>query len=221
MLSPNHRFFRLMLVLLLALSLAPAHAAKPKKSKSKTTKKASQAPDTLEQWAQRAQRAESSSNESWGALVQDLKTGEPIFAYFPERKLIPASNRKIFTAAVALELLGPDHLFTTELGLKGPAPDGSATYRGDLVLRSDGDPSLTSVFMQRPDNPATLFDNWAKDLAATGIKTIEGNVVLEAGAFGPEQSEYPTAWDRSHRNHAYGAIPSAIAINQNLLRLEV
>ena len=49
--------------------------------------------------------------------------GVPVFDDAGPTSVIPASNMKLVTAAVALEVLGPDHRFTTEAKAdQAPAP---------------------------------------------------------------------------------------------------
>jgi D-alanyl-D-alanine carboxypeptidase/D-alanyl-D-alanine-endopeptidase (penicillin-binding protein 4) len=70
----------------------------------------------------------------------DLATGEPLDGYDPDQALIPASTTKLATALAALDLLGPDHRFRTELLVDGTIDAGR--LEGDLILKGAGDPSL-------------------------------------------------------------------------------
>lgn len=70
--------------------------------------------------------------------ARDLTTGAVLYDQGGDRLLNPASNQKIVTAAVALELLGPDHVFETEVLRAGR----------DLVLRGSGDPTLDGDDLQ-------------------------------------------------------------------------
>ena len=71
--------------------------------------------------------------------------------------LIPASNQKLLVAAVALEVLGADHAFTTEVRSAAPA---AGVVAGDLYLVGGGDPLLTSSTypVQNDLNPVTNAD---------------------------------------------------------------
>src|SRR5580765_557581 len=69
---------------------------------------------------------------SVGIQVVDLKTGAALYSRNAERLYLPASNMKLFTAALALERLGPDYRMTTRL-VRAPS--------GDLILVGGGDPS--------------------------------------------------------------------------------
>ena len=48
----------------------------------------------------------------------------------------------VITLAMALETLGSDYRFRTELGLGAPYNLGKSNYFGNLILHSVGDPSL-------------------------------------------------------------------------------
>ena len=73
-------------------------------------------------------------------LVLDLDRGTTITARNPGQLHIPASSAKLATAVVALQRLGPDHRFKTELRITGPIEDG--VLKGDLILKGGGDPVL-------------------------------------------------------------------------------
>src|SRR5262249_14823927 len=62
---------------------------------------------------------------SIGIHVVDTKTGKTVYERNADHLLLPASNLKLFTAALALEKLGPDYRFVTRL---------VRTANGDLVL---------------------------------------------------------------------------------------
>ena len=61
---------------------------------------------------------------SVGIQVVDLKTGNVLYTRNADRLFLPASNMKLFTAALALERLGPDYRLTTRL-VRAPSGDVS------------------------------------------------------------------------------------------------
>src|SRR5258708_22912433 len=67
----------------------------------------------------------------WAIDVED-DSGGVLYAQNAHKLMVPASNRKLFSAALASECLGFDHRFTTELWRDGD----------DLVLLGGGDPSF-------------------------------------------------------------------------------
>ncbi len=66
--------------------------------------------------------------------VQSL-TGEQFYSNLGSTRVMPASNEKILSSVYALERLGPDRKGTTRFWKVG----------NDIVVDSDGDPSLTSA----------------------------------------------------------------------------
>jgi D-alanyl-D-alanine carboxypeptidase/D-alanyl-D-alanine-endopeptidase (penicillin-binding protein 4) len=178
-------------------------------------------PVNFDQWKTQVSRAEKRYGESWSVYVEDLESGKTIFEYNPAQKLIPASNRKLMIFGLALDTLGPDFQFKTELFLDQGQQEGVTTYQGNLVMFSNGDPTMDAAYMPGINNPVALIEEWCRDLASKGIQRIGGDLVIDASAFGSNQNEYPAVWDARHRGYAYASIPSAIAISKNLLSLIV
>src|SRR3972149_7565207 len=116
-------------------------------------------------------RATAFGNAGWGIQVKSLKTGETLFALTPGTFLMPASNLKVVTAAVAAERLGWTHTFETRLIAGAAIENGVLT--GDLVVVGAGDPSLGG----RPGSAAAGLDAWANQLKASGITRISGRIV--------------------------------------------
>ena len=113
-----------------------------------------------------------------GARFADVRAGLPV---------IPASNQKLLVAAVALEVLGEDHRFHTEL--RGPQPvDGVIT--GDVYLVGGGDPLLvTADYVDPLPLPAfntTSLDSIADALQAAGVTQIVGDVVGDGSRYDDE-----------------------------------
>lgn len=172
-------------------------------------------------WESRIVFAEQTLGEKWTVHIEDLDSTRTIYQYQPTLRLIPASNRKLITFGLAMETLGADYQFTTEFGLSAKHDPGRVHYHGDVILRADGDPSLTDPFLRGNKNPADIFRTWGEALKSAGIAYIHGNIVIDASAFGSDQNSYPIVWDISHRNNSYAPVPSALTICQNLLRVSV
>src|SRR5258708_27768940 len=77
-----------------------------------------------------------------GIEVTSLRTGRPLCERNQDRLFVPASNTKLFTTALALMRLGPNHRFKTVV-TADHAPDMEGVVAGDLVLVGGGDPSLS------------------------------------------------------------------------------
>jgi D-alanyl-D-alanine carboxypeptidase/D-alanyl-D-alanine-endopeptidase (penicillin-binding protein 4) len=98
--------------------------------------------------------------------VVDARTGEDVYSVHADDKLNPASNVKLLSTATVLDLLGPTWTYLTRV--YGPSPDAKGVARGDLYLRGSADPTFSMPHL----------DELAQGLAKSGIKRVEGDVVL-------------------------------------------
>ena len=76
---------------------------------------------------------ESDLGATMGISVVSLKTGKPIYELNSEKLLMPASNNKLFTCAAALDFLGKDFFFFTNV----------LTQNDNAILQGGGDPDLS------------------------------------------------------------------------------
>lgn len=82
------------------------------------------------------------SSENLGFLVFDPESGAWLESHNPTEAFIPASTAKLPMAISALEILGPQHRFSTELFMTGEV--AGVTLHGDLYLKGGGDPYLAT-----------------------------------------------------------------------------
>lgn len=106
-----------------------------------------------------------------GAVAVDLLTGRTLFAQNADVPLAPASNEKLTVTYAALKELGPAYRFRTRVVASGDL-DG-ATWRGTLVLKGFGDPTLTTLRLQRLVNRL-----WRR-----GIRRVTGRVLGDESWF--------------------------------------
>jgi serine-type D-Ala-D-Ala carboxypeptidase/endopeptidase (penicillin-binding protein 4) len=105
------------------------------------------------------------------ALVVDLRTGQTLFARNPRLSLAPASNEKLAVTFAALQALGP--AWRIETAVLGRGRLEGTTWRGDLVLRGRGDPTLTSKGLA----------DLALQLRKAGIHRVTGAIVGDESYF--------------------------------------
>lgn len=152
----------------------------------------------------------------WGIEVVDLASGRTVYAHNAEKLFVPASNTKLYTAALALSELGPEARLTTSLLLVGGARSGS-TLKGDLVLRGGGDPSLGNAQVA----PGSV--DWAAQMAAAlkqrGITRIEGDLIGDATRF--RAPEFGGGWEADDLQAAYAPPASALTTAGNLMAVTV
>jgi len=154
-------------------------------------------------------------NGRWGVMVVSLTRGDTLYAFNPDDGLQPASNMKLFTSALVLDQLGPDHQFSTDV-LRDGTLSSDGALRGNLVIRGDGDPSLSARFFQ---GNARAMDALAQLVAAAGVKRVTGNLIADASAFDPER--IPEGWKSRYLSAGYAARVSALSLNENLVTLVV
>lgn len=154
------------------------------------------------------------SAAAWGVQIVSLETGQTLFEQNASKLLKPASNAKLFTAALALDRLGPDFRITTSLYAKA-RPDAAGVLTSDLIVYGRGDPSFAARF-NNGDYEKSL-EPFLNAVAAVGIKRIEGDIVGDETYFrGPR---FGSGWTWDDLQYYYGAEVSALTLEDNVLDL--
>lgn len=154
------------------------------------------------------------SDDFKGASVSMLAVtgdGDTLLCHDSGRLLIPASNMKLVSTALAMHSLGPDYRYGTSIGYSGTIEEG--TLRGDLYIIGGGDPTIGSA------NPIatpldTLFGEWMGMLSDAGISHIEGNIVGD-GRFFSGMDGHPT-WEVCDAGTYYGTGTSGLSFYENV-----
>lgn len=139
--------------------------------------------------------------------------GKPVAAVNETAALRPASNVKLITASVALEVLGADFTYTTSVN--GSLAGGVVT--GDLVLVGGGDPLLSSAWWDGPNQKfppfnVTSIEALADSIVAAGVTSITGSVVGDASRYDDEW--YLPTWGDGLRFTEGGPL-SALLVNDS------
>ncbi|NYH53045.1 D-alanyl-D-alanine carboxypeptidase/D-alanyl-D-alanine-endopeptidase (penicillin-binding protein 4) [Nocardiopsis arvandica] len=133
-----------------------------------------------------------------GVVVSDPDTGEVLYSRDGGERLLPASNMKLFTAAAALEVLGTDHTFSTEVvAERGPGHRRSVE---DLYLVGGGDPTLSEGDL----------DELAAEVAGSGVRVVRGDVHADDTWFDSER--LVDDWWPEDEPYAYSAQISALTV---------
>jgi D-alanyl-D-alanine carboxypeptidase/D-alanyl-D-alanine-endopeptidase (penicillin-binding protein 4) len=151
---------------------------------------------------------------SYSLFVIDAKTGEKI-CESPQKSLSTASVMKLFTSAVALEYLGPDYTFTTSLAYSGTIDKKTGTLNGNLILTGGKDPAFYSAFFE--DHYRDCFENWIRELKKSGIKKINGKLLIDLSAL--DRTTVPGGWAWDDIGSYYGAGVSALTYRDNLYEI--
>ena len=171
--------------------------------------------DDLSAVIERTVTDDATAGATWGVHAVNLRSGNVLFSKQGDRNLIPASNAKLYTAAAALERLGPAYRFRTRVYADGPVDDG--VLKGNLIVRGSGDPTIGGEEQQ--DNVTRIFRAWADSLRALGVRRIEGDVVGDDDLF--SDAPLGTGWSWDDTVYAYSAEIAALSFNLNKISLRV
>ena len=149
----------------------------------------------------------------WAVDIRSIETGEHLFELNAGKLMMPASNMKILTLAATAQALGWDFRFTSTLETRAPISDG--VLRGDLIVRSNGDPSINA----RNGRADVVLGEWTRALQAAGISSIDGRIVGDDQAFDDEGIGAGWAWD--YLQYDYAAPVGALEYNESLATLAV
>jgi D-alanyl-D-alanine carboxypeptidase/D-alanyl-D-alanine-endopeptidase (penicillin-binding protein 4) len=133
-----------------------------------------------------------------GLVVRNADTGAVLYSRDSATREQPASNGKLLSSAAALEVLGPDYRFGTTVATDGVRH--GAVLDGNLYLRGTGDPTML----------AGDYADLAAQVAASGIRTVRGDLVADDTWFDDVRLAPGWAWD--DEPYYYDAQISALTI---------
>ena len=145
----------------------------------------------------------------WGVLAVDQATGDVLFEHNAHKLFAPASVTKLYSVAAALDALGADYRFETPIYRRGEV-DAAGQLDGDLILVASGDLTLGGrttpegkISFQNSDHtyasggaiskiteadPLAGLRELAQQVAAAGIKSVKGDVLIDDRLFDREES---------------------------------
>ena len=166
------------------------------------------------------------AHATFGIKIVSLDTGKVLYSLNADKLFVPASTTKLLTEGTVLAKLGADYRFHTRIYRTAPI-EKNGKLKGDLVLVASGDPNLSNRI--RPDgtlafvdedhsyngpavdgDPLTVIKQLAKDIAAHGVRKIEGRIIVDASLFpdGP-------------REGGTNVVMSSIMVNDNVIDLRL
>ena len=126
---------------------------------------------TLQQRLARALRVPHVAPARSAAIAVDLTAGTVLYTQNATRPLAPASNEKLPLTYAALVKLGPAFRFATDV--LGQGEQDGTTWLGSLILRGNGDPTLSSGDLRV----------LAAKVRAAGIRRVTGGIVGDESWF--------------------------------------
>jgi D-alanyl-D-alanine carboxypeptidase/D-alanyl-D-alanine-endopeptidase (penicillin-binding protein 4) len=112
--------------------------------------------------------AEGRDGRRHGVYVETLDGAEPVAMMNEDALFNPASVIKLATTLAALNKLGPNHRFHTDLLANGEINEKAGELNGDLVLYSGRDPSLSLTDAKRAGDALRNF----------GVRRVNGSLVV-------------------------------------------
>lgn len=149
-------------------------------------------------------------------VLADPGRGTPpavLYARDSRKLVMPASNMKLVTLAVAADRLGWDFAYHTDLVAAGSIADGALD--GDLIVIGGGDPSIAG----QGDGPAPTFGEWAAALSQAGIQRVNGRLVGDDRLF--DHEGFGRGWSWDYLTASYAAPSGALSYNENAIAVRV
>jgi serine-type D-Ala-D-Ala carboxypeptidase/endopeptidase (penicillin-binding protein 4) len=152
----------------------------------------------------------------WSFYAVNTENGKVVADYSSDKIKYPASNLKLLTSAVALEMLGSDYVINTTIEHDGVV-NSNGELTGNLFVRGEGDPTLGSSEMEGVASYDSLFQVWINKLKEFGIKKITGDIIADDSHL--DYMPVPGGWAWEDMGNYYAAGTSGLCINENLYYL--
>lgn len=143
-------------------------------------------------------------SSSAGILIYNPLTQDTVFQYNPSQVMIPASNNKLFTTAVALSMLGGNFNLSTKI-LSPDLNIQDGVINGNLYIKGYGN----SVFT------VSDLNELVSELKTKGIRKITGQIIGDDSYF--DDVYYRTDWIPDEISNVRLAPVSALVIDRNRL----
>jgi len=180
---------------------------------------------SLEQRIKQVMEQPEFAHSHFGLKFIEAETGKVVYELNSIKLFVPGSTTKLLSTGTSLETLGDDYCFHTKIYRTGQIKkDG--TLEGDLVLVASGDlnlsnriqPDGTLAFEDEdhsyggpdskglPGDPLAVIREFAKQIAAKGIKKVRGRILVDATLFPEGERELGT-----------GVVISPVVVNDNVI----
>src|SRR6266478_3174008 len=181
---------------------------------------------TLAERIQKVMNRPEFAHANFGIKFVSLDTGKVLYSLNSNKLFVPASTTKLLTEGTLLAKLGADYRFHTRIYRTAPV-DKKGKLKGDLILVASGDPNLsnrirtdgTLAFVDEDHSyngpavdgdPLAVIKQLAQQIAAKGIRKIEGRILVDTTLFPDGPREGGTS-----------VVMSSIMVNDNVVDLIV
>ncbi|ODN42923.1 D-alanyl-D-alanine carboxypeptidase/D-alanyl-D-alanine endopeptidase [Piscirickettsia litoralis] len=142
-----------------------------------------------------------------GLIAENLTTGKLLYSKNPEQSFLPASVIKLVTAIAALAYLPENYQFETSIHLAGKQLGNR--FSGQAYFKFSGDPSFKSSYITR----------FVKKLYSQGIRTFNGNVIVDRSEFAAPDAA--PGWLVDNVHICYAAPINALILDENCRRTSI
>ncbi len=142
-----------------------------------------------------------------GVMIRSLKTDTTLYEHNADTVLTPASSLKLLVAATALDKLGPDFTYKTNVYARGRIHKN--TLQGDIIIKGGGDPVLATDDLE----------DLAKQVKAAGITFVRGDIIVDDSFFDGQRLGWGWSWEGLP--YYYSAEISALNLNRNTVAVFV
>ena len=150
--------------------------------------------------------------------LRDPATDRVLASYEPDAAVIPASNMKLLTSGVALDVLRPGFAFETELAVLDPAPGAGGAVGPRVVVRGSGDPAFADpdLLDEMMISVGDLVAIWVSALFEAGSAS-PGEVVVDDRVF--DRDYVHPSWPAGQLNRHYCAGVAGVNFHRNVISL--
>src|SRR5581483_5865781 len=163
------------------------------------------------------------AHATFGIEFYSLEGNHPVYRWNADKLMVPGSTTKLLTEGTLLNLLGADYQFHTRVYRTGEIKKG--VLQGDIVIVASGDPNLSgriqtdnTLAYENMDHsyggpeshglgdPLLVIKQFAQQVAAKGIRKINGRILVDTRLFPEGERELGT-----------NVVLSPIVVNDNVI----
>jgi serine-type D-Ala-D-Ala carboxypeptidase/endopeptidase (penicillin-binding protein 4) len=151
------------------------------------------------------------SESDVGIQVVNVRTKEEVFAYNADEEFTPASVMKAVTSAVALQELGTEYRYRTDVKYTGEI-NASGVLKGNVYIVGSGDPYINGEVLWK----------MVRDMKVAGVNAIHGNIYFDDSLFAG--TTYIPGWGKEvdiASGPSYFPMRSSLSFNTNNIAMIV